>query len=311
MNNWQTCFIINQQFTPGRKDLLQILLVYLNTHSIVNQLLMHPRRHRIHKENKGINHTFPYCKMYLNPSTYITRIKGRRCVCVCISICHLGDWPIGPSPRPTNRSTDWARGTRARPIQPREGHNPRACVSWPSLHEPKRPRESQPTPRAPTHATQLFSVLAQLFGSIASHFLVSLSHLVIVNSTIFGIVNSVIFIYNELSHFSYRAQSFYDFISHTATANSSILLEKSAIFATMNWVILLQWTQSFFTTTVLSHSSSYSAQSFFVATLLSHFPLLIAQLFFYYYNAHPFFTTTVLTHSSCKRSSIIHRCYST
>jgi hypothetical protein len=135
-----------------------------------------------------------------------------------IYICYM--------PRPTNQSTDRARDTRARPIQPR--------VSRPSPHEPKRPRESQPTPRTPTHVTQLFSVLAQLFDATVSHFLVLLSYLVIVNSVIFGIVNSVISIYNKLSYFSYRAQLFYDFISHTTTVNSVILLEKSAIFATMN-----------------------------------------------------------------------------
>jgi hypothetical protein len=78
----------------------------------------------------------------------------------------------------------------------------------------------------------------------------------------------------------------------------------------MNRVILLQWTQSFFTTTVLSHSSSYSTQSFFVATLLSHFPLLITQSFLLL-QCSAIFTTTVFNHSSCKRSSIIHRCYST
>jgi hypothetical protein len=111
---------------------------------------------------------------------------------------------------------------RACPTNP----TPRAHVSRPSPHEPKLPRESRPTTRALTHVTHLSSVLAQLFGATASHFLVLLSH--------FVIVNSVIFIYNELSHFSYRAQSFCDFIGHTATLNSAIMLEKSAIFTTMN-----------------------------------------------------------------------------
>jgi hypothetical protein len=46
----------------------------------------------------------------------------------------------------------------------------------------------------------------------------------------------------------------------------------------------------------------YIAKSFSIA----HYSVI-----FYCYNAHPFFTITVLTHSSCKRSSIIHRCYST
>jgi hypothetical protein len=56
--------------------------------------------------------------------------------------------------------------------------------------------------------TQPFSVFAQSFDATASHFLVSLSHLVIVNSAIFGIVDSVILstmnsaiLATELSHF--------------------------------------------------------------------------------------------------------------
>jgi hypothetical protein len=56
--------------------------------------------------------------------------------------------------------------------------------------------------------SQPFSVFAQSFGASVSHFLVSLSHLVIVNSTIFGTVNLVILatvnsviLTTELSHF--------------------------------------------------------------------------------------------------------------
>jgi hypothetical protein len=153
MNNWQTCFIINQQFTPGRKDLLQILLVYLNTHSIVNQLLMHPRRHRIHKENKGINHTFPYCKMYLNPSTYITRIKGRRCVCVYIYIymsprvidllVHHLDQPTGQPTEPGARVPDQSNPARDTTRAPAWADH--LCTSRSVPVRANRPRAPRPT----------------------------------------------------------------------------------------------------------------------------------------------------------------------
>jgi hypothetical protein len=115
--------------------------------------------------------------------------------------------------------------------RPSQGHT---CPTNPTPREPTISARAEASPRAPTHVTQLFSILAQLFDATVSHFLVLLSYLVIVNSAIFDIVNSVISIYNELSYFSYRAQSFYDFISHTTTVNSVILLEKSVIFATMD-----------------------------------------------------------------------------
>jgi hypothetical protein len=116
------------------------------------------------------------------------------------------DGPIGSSPTPiksTNRPIQPARDTQ--PVQPREPTiSAQAKASLWELTDP----------RAPTHMVQLFFVLAQLFGATASHFLVSLSDLVIVNSVIFCIVNSVI-LTTELSYFMILS------------------------------AILLQWTQSF------------------------------------------------------------------
>jgi hypothetical protein len=107
-------------------------------------------------------------------------------------------------------------------------------LSRPTPREPKRPRMSRLTPRAPTHASQPFSVFTQSFGASVSHVLVSLSHLVIVNSTIFWYSELSHFSYSKLSHFSYRAQSFYDFISHSARELiHSFLLQYLAILATV------------------------------------------------------------------------------
>jgi hypothetical protein len=155
-------------------------------------------------------------------------------------------------------------------------------VSRPSPCEPKHPRENQPTPRA---STLPFSVFAQSFGAIASHFLVLLSHLVIVNSAIFGVVNSIIFIYNELSHFSYRAQSFYDFISHSSTVNSTIFY-----YGDLSHFAIVK--SNIPRPTLLSHSS------LLCCSLLSHFSLLQCSTIFYYYSAHPFLMQKELSHSS-------------
>jgi hypothetical protein len=169
---------------------------------------------------------------------------------------------------------------RSNPARPRAG---------------RRPRESTITVRAeasPRAPTLPFSVFAQLFGAIASHFLVSLSHLVIVNSAIFGVVNSIIFIYNELSHFSYRAQSFYDFISHSSTVNSAILLENSAIFYYGDLSHFAIVKSDIPCPTLLSHSS------LLYCSLLSHFSLLQCSTIFYYYSAHQFLMQKELSHSS-------------
>jgi hypothetical protein len=125
----------------------------------------------------------------------------------------------------TSRAPTWD-GASTRP------HEPTNSSRVERLRVPRADqlRESRPTLCALTHATQPFFIFAQSFGASVRYFLVSLSHLVIVNSTIFGILNSVIFSYNEVSHFSYTAQSFYDFVTH---------------FAIMNAAIWLQWTQSF------------------------------------------------------------------
>jgi hypothetical protein len=105
----------------------------------------------------------------------------------------------------SSQPTDQSNPGGTQPVQP---HEPTISArAEASLWEPT-------DPRAPTHVVQLFFVLAQLFGATVSHFLVSLSDLVIVNSVIFCIVNSVI-LTTELSYFMILS------------------------------AILLQWTQSF------------------------------------------------------------------
>jgi hypothetical protein len=128
------------------------------------------------------------------------------------------NWPSQGHARLTNQ-TPRAQASRSDPTRAE-------CLRVPRAN---RPHMSQPTPCASTHTAQPFSIFAQSFGASAIHFLNSLSHLVIVNSAIFGIVNSVSFSYSKLSYFSYKAQSFYNFVSHSATVNSAILLENSVI----------------------------------------------------------------------------------
>jgi hypothetical protein len=109
--------------------------------------------------------------------------------------------------------------------------------------EPVRPRDPnasvcpEPTdPAAATHASLPFFIFAQSFGANISHFLISLSHLTIMNSVILVTVNS-------LSHFNYRAKSFYDFcqsfcysdLTHSIREFSHFsLLQYSVIFATVS-----------------------------------------------------------------------------
>jgi hypothetical protein len=127
----------------------------------------------------------------------------------------LGDGHIGPSPGLANSLIDRANQPTCAPARDRGHARPPApsCLrlSGSAPHAPAqdgayvpvraecllmpgadRPRTSQPTPRATTHASQPFSVFAQSFVASVSHFLVSLSHLTTMNLAIFGIVNSVI-----------------------------------------------------------------------------------------------------------------------
>jgi hypothetical protein len=76
---------------------------------------------------------------------------------------------------------------------PMQGHNPRARVSRPSPHEPKLPRESQPTPRAPDPCD---SAIFRL-GSVIWRYCKPFSSF----TRPFGYSELNHFWYSELSHF--------------------------------------------------------------------------------------------------------------